>query len=88
MKWGGLEEYLPLGRDHGEAVDAGSERGKKGTVITGKPSSNGRERIGCLGPRLIHQQGNVGESSKEMIQGLISTIYNLNNEAIMVSTIK
>ena len=64
------------------------KRGKKGSVMTGKPSSYRRGRIGCLGPRLSHQKGNVGESSKGMIQSLTSTVYNLNNEAVRVPTIK
>lgn len=66
------------------------EKAKKGAVITGKPSSYGRERFGCLWPRLIHrtQRGNAGKEGENMTQGFTSAVHNLNGEAVGVITVK
>lgn len=63
---------------------------EKGAVIAGKPSSNASERIGYLGPRLIHQteRGDAGKESEKRTQDFTSAVQNLNNEAVGLVTVK
>lgn len=63
---------------------------EKGAVITGKPASYPSERIGCLGPRLIHQtqRGDAGKESEKRTQDFTSAVQNLNNEAVGLVTVK